>query len=111
MRTRSWILIGLLAALGLTFVAFFTEWLRPAPIEIASQVRFAVQPPRFGAPPKKPNPPPQAGQDKKKLVQNERNVPPEPFERIGRPEKGGIEQAPGGVANVTFSLDAWYNLT
>ena len=30
---------------------------------------------------------------------------------IGRPEKGAIDQAPGGVANVTFSLDDTYILT
>jgi hypothetical protein len=32
-------------------------------------------------------------------------------QRVGQPEKGKLDQAPGGVANVTFSLDAWYQLT
>jgi hypothetical protein len=104
MKTRSWILCGLFVALVAVYAIFFTEWLRPAPIEIASQVRFAVQPPRFGRPvvkkvlPGKPGPTNQV-------------VPRNAFEIIGRPEKGAIDQAPGGAANVTFSLDNWYTLT
>jgi hypothetical protein len=105
MKTRSWVLCGLFVALVGVYATFFTEWLRPAPIEIASQVRFAVQPnPRFGRPvvkkdlQGKPGPTNQV-------------VPRNAFEIITLPEKGSIDQAPGGAANVTFSLDNWYTLT
>jgi hypothetical protein len=104
MKARSWVLCGLLVALLVTYAAFFTEWLRPAPIEIASQVRFALQPPRFGRPVVKKDALGKPGQTNQVVP---RNV----FEIIGRPEKGTIDQAPGGAANVTFSLDNWYTLT
>ena len=115
MNSRRWILVGVFAALGISYITFFTEWLRPAPIEIASQVRFSVQPPRFGRPVKMTNLL-QLLRSVDKLVSNAPPpkivpVPPDPLERIGRPEKGAIDQAPGGVANVTFSLDNWYSLT
>lgn len=136
-------LVGLFIALGLSYVIWFTEWLRPAPIEIASQVRFSVQPPRFGRPAPKndkqrlanTNQPPGApmrvvvkrppGEPGKPgdaeqivtvtsnvLVQPAKKVPPEPLvERIGRPDKGSFDDAPGGAARVTFALDDWYQLT
>src|ERR1041384_2484218 len=98
MRPRYRILAGLLAVLAVIYIVAFTEWLRPAPIEIASQIRFAVQPPRFGRPVKKPALPGQP-------VQTNQVAPSrKEFELIGRPEKGAIDQAPAGVANVTFSL-------
>jgi hypothetical protein len=50
MRARGWIFIGIFVVLGLIYVYFFTEWLRPAPIEIASQVRFSLQPPQIRQP-------------------------------------------------------------
>jgi hypothetical protein len=110
MKSRRWILIGMFVALGIVYVVFFTEWLRPAPIEIASQVRFSIQPPRFGRPPKPaakgntnaPSHQPPATNQVKFV---------DPYERIGQPEKGRLDPAPGGVANVTFSLDGWYHLT
>src|SRR2546425_5346240 len=113
MTARRWIHFGVLVALGLSYIAFFTEWLRPAPIEIASQVRFTIQPPRFGRPVKKTDQPPQPGKGGRSGQPAQGNQParPEPFERIGLPDKGVLDQAPGGVANVTFSLDGWYNLT
>lgn len=104
MNARPWVLLGVFAALGLAYVTFFTEWLRLAPIEIASQLRFTIQPPRFGRPVKKPDPPGQP-------TPADRGGPRNDVERIGQPARGMIDQAPGGVANVTFSLDAWYNLT
>ena len=162
MKIRDWVLVGALGALALLYVVFFTEWLRPAPIEIASQVRFSVQPPRFGrAVPRKVTLPrgtftgTQTGMTQvawfgktgevirvgetnlviqdmmrtggtgqlvrlgpkgvaipaKPLAPNPRVKPGEEVERVGLPETGKIDQAPGGVANVTFSLDAWYQLT
>jgi len=105
MNTRGWMLVGLFAALSLAYACCFTEWLRPAPIEIASQVRFAIQPPRFGRPAKLPV---QPGQP----AQTNRPVQALPLiERIGQPENGAIDPAPGGAANVTFSLDSVYQLT
>jgi hypothetical protein len=104
MTNRVWTFVGVFAVLGLAYITFFTEWLRPEPIEIASQIRPAVQPPRFGRvvmPTAKPGQPAQTN----KIVLRDQ------IERIGRPEKGVIDQAPGGVANVTFSLDGMYHLT
>ena len=158
MTTRNWVQVGVLAALALIYVIFFTEWLRPAPILIASQVRFATQPQRFGRPARKAAPSRAAftqnvdqvvwmgttggvvrfngtnqfvqktfqmggtGQvmrlrtnalavRAKEQAKPPRVKPGEEYERVGLPEKGGIDQAPGGVANVTFSLDDWYQLT
>ena len=130
MKIRNWVLIGVLGALAVTYVICFTEWLRPAPIEVASQVRFSVQPPSFGRAPKQTNQTklvmkgvrlqasgtgapgqPVTGNPPSHSVKNEQTAPKDQVERIGRPEKGGIDQAPGGVANVTFSLDGWYKLT
>jgi hypothetical protein len=121
-RRRNWTLAGVFVALGVLYLAFFTEWLRPAPIEITSQVRLAIQPPRFGRPPKKADPgngPSKASQPALFIATNHTKVttstnrpPPRPaFDIIGSPEKGGFDQAPGGVANVTFGLDRWYILT
>ena len=110
MNARHWTLLGSFVALLVAYVIFFTDWLRPAPIEIASQVRFAIEPPRFGRPPAKPkaktNAPPSQPQPQTNQV-----VVREAFDRIYQPQKGRIDPAPGGVANVTFSLDGWYRLT
>ena len=105
MTPRHWVLLSVFAGLGLTYVCLFTEWLRLAPIEIASQVRVTLQPPRFGRPVKKPEP---AG---KPTPTTNRVAPQIDYERIGAPEKGAINQTAGGFANVTFSLDGWYELT
>jgi hypothetical protein len=107
MSTRHWLLVGVFLALGVTYVTLFTEWLRPAPIEVASQVRFSTQPPRFGRPPKKLSTTVSVGHTN----QVNQVVRIDPLERIGQPDQGTIEQAPGGVANVTFSLDGIYQLT
>ena len=48
MNVRSYSLIGLFAALGLCYVAFFTDWLSPEPIQISSQIRASILQPRFG---------------------------------------------------------------
>ncbi len=102
---RRWTLVAVFATLLLVYALFFTDWVRPAPIQIASQVRFAIQPPRFGRPAKKPLVP-------GKLAETNHVVPAvRPFERIAPPEKGAIDPAPGGAANVTFSFDAFYELT
>jgi hypothetical protein len=47
MNRRTAILLGVTAALGLAYVAFFTDWISPEPIQIASQVRPVIQQPRF----------------------------------------------------------------
>jgi hypothetical protein len=120
MTTRNWVLVGVFSALALAYVIFFTDWLRPAPIEIASQVRFAIQPPRFGRPPKTTNQVASLGQAAGITAPGATGQPtpahkaesngPE-VDRVGRPDNGSIDQAPNGVANVTFSLDGWYRIT
>jgi len=116
MNSRRCFLFGLFAALGLIYVALFTEWLRPAPIEIASQVRQSILPLRFNRPVRQPDPP---GQQPSKQSTPAEIAPKKPVQikgsnqvqRVKFPAWGAIEQAPGGVANVTFSLDAMYALT
>jgi hypothetical protein len=111
MNKRGWFLLVMFAGLGLAYVLYFTEWLRPAPIEILPQVRFAVQPPRFRGLPKKNVV--QPGQPQPVSVMTKTNAPAQvdPLERVGQPENGRIDPAPNGVANVTFTLDAIYQLT
>jgi len=140
MKNRAWVLFGVFAALGLAYVFLFTEWLRPAPIEIASQVRFSIQPPSFGRPPpvKKPVKPGQASATNRvvmptnlveaiglgsnllvrsKVVMGTNGMPRTNLVvRTNRPRAAGAVSgltyvAPGGVANVTFSLDGTYVLT
>ena len=113
MNTRGWFLIGVFVLLGLTYILLFTEWLRPAPIEIASQVRPAIQLPRFTRPvnnkqPGPLGPPGPLGQQPAKVDQLIRT---NQTRRLQLAEWGVIDQAPGGVANVTFSLDGNYSLT
>ena len=81
---RTWKLTALALLLSGAYVVAFTDWLAPQPIEIASQIRPVIQPPRFGR--RGPKPPEQAAEK-----------PPE------------VE--PTGVARVTLSLDGRYRLT
>ena len=148
MKNRAWVLFGVLAALGLAYVVLFTEWLRPAPIEIASQVRFSIQLPSFGRPPpvKKPVKPGQTSPTNRMTMSTNRLIMPTNLveaiflgsnllrrpnvplgtNRLGRtnlvvrtnrparassPVGGLTYAAPGGVANVTFSMDGSYQLT
>ena len=115
MTPRRWIGIGSFAGLLFVYAIFFTEWFRPSPIDIVAQIRFSVQPPRFGRAAVKrtqvadSNAP--TGVKLVKIVETNQPVVQHQIDRIGRPENGGIDQAPDGVANVTFSLDDWYQLT
>jgi len=128
MKTRSGILAGLLLLLIAVYVVGFTDWLRPAPIGIVSQVRFSVIAPRFGRPAKQPF----AGSN---IVEKQIKPGPQPDTKGSRTQTGSgpppppvasarnkssqpaphpienLEQAPGGVANVSFALDGWYQLT
>ena len=81
---RTWKLTALALLLSGAYVVAFTDWLAPQPIEIASQIRPVIQPPRFGR--RGPKPPTQAAEK-----------PP--------------EAEPTGVARVTLSLDGRYRLT
>ncbi|MFZ4819690.1 MAG: hypothetical protein ACOYLU_13670, partial [Limisphaerales bacterium] len=45
---RTWTLLALALFLSGAYVFAFTDWLSPQPIEIASQIRPVIQPPRFG---------------------------------------------------------------
>src|SRR5579862_5667685 len=137
MNRRNWVLVGVFVALGVAYVVWFTDWLSPAPIEIVSQVRFSVTTPHFGRPAKKPQivvkgtnltekvvmvrppgeeprvvesgptPPGGGPGETAKVFRVARQAAPP----VNKPGIGKIEQAPGGVANVTFTLDAWYKLT
>jgi len=82
---RTWTLLALALFLSGAYVFAFTDWLSPQPIEIASQIRPVIQPPRFGR--RGPKTAPQS------------------------PEKPAEANPAGGVARVTFSLDGRYRLT
>jgi hypothetical protein len=105
MKTRRWVLVGIFAALGLTYIIFFTEWLRPVPIEVVSQIRFSVQNPHFGRAAVKKS--------------NGTNVPPtivkvaqmQPMVRLKPAGEAPLREADGDVAHVSFSLDDAYRLT
>ena len=117
MNKRALILVGVLAVLGFLYAFLFTEWIRPEPIQIASQVRASILQPRFGRPTvqrvisnlvlpksdvlKKTN----AIMSTNIVVRT--NQP----QRVQVSDWGQIDPAPGGVANVTFSLDGSYSLT
>ena len=111
MNKRTLMLAGVLAVLGLLYIVLFTEWIKPEPIQIASQVRTSVQRPRFGRPVTQrilTNLPTAKGD---MLVRTNLIVRTNEAERVRLPDWGAIDQAPGGVANVTFSFDGAYTLT
>ena len=85
LNRRTWTLLALALFLSGAYIFAFTDWLAPQPIEIASQVRPVIQPPRFG-----------------------RRGPKTPAQS---PEKSTEANPAGGVARVTFSLDGRYRLT
>lgn len=108
---KLWMLGGLLAVLGLMYVFFFTDWLAPVPMEIASQVRPVIQQPRFGrrvntAKPGTPN-------AKGDMVVRRDGGPAEAAATEVRVEttRQEIPEPANGVAHVTFSLDGRYSLT
>ena len=116
MNARSGFLIGIFAVLGFTYILLFTEWLRPVPIEIVSQVRLSILRPRFGrpAPPQdtfKQQPASRPGQPGQPLVKVDQGAHSNQVRRVPLQEWGLIDPSPGGVANVTFSLDDRYSLT
>ena len=49
MTTRNWCWLGLVVLLGGIYVIFFTDWLRPTPIEVLPEIRAAL-PGRGGQP-------------------------------------------------------------
>lgn len=102
--------------LAIAYVYFFTDWLQPAPIEIASQVRPSILAPRFGRTTVKvvsTNLRPETGQfvvETNKVHTNRADIA-EAARRARLPVWGEVEQSLGGSANVTFSLDTAYELT
>src|SRR5437667_12341037 len=111
MNKRSLTLAGVLAVLGVLYIVLFTEWIKPEPIQIASQVRTSVQRPRFGRPVTQRNMTnlPTAKGDIM-IVRTNLVVRTNEAQRVRLPDWGEIDQAPGCVANVTFSLDGSYKL-
>ena len=82
---RTWNLLALTLFLSGAYVFAFTDWLDPQPIEIASQIRPVIQPPRFGRRGPKANP--------------------------QSPDKPTETSPASSVARVTFSLDGRYRLS
>lgn len=116
MNRRTASLLGATAVLALVYVGFFTDWVSPEPIAIASQVRPVIQQPRFGrktakvAPgnPQAPNP------NGNVLVPRDGNLAPTPIQQplpSGGPPSSTLAEPANGTAHVTFSLDDRYALT
>ncbi len=113
MRQRPLVLLGLLLALGLAYALLFTDWLRPEPIQIVSQVRASILQPNFRTATRKITRT-NAETGKVEVVARLTNSMMDSAtqaRRVRLPNWGEISHAPGGVANVTFSLDAPYALT
>jgi hypothetical protein len=98
-KKKLWMLSGVLAALALAYVFFFTDWISPAPIEIASQVRPVIQQPRFGRKVKATKTGPDGA------------VQPDTAPVRVEESRSGLPEPANGVAHVTFSLDDRYSLT
>lgn len=111
MNSRIWILAGVFVLLILSYVVFFTDWVRPAPIQIVSQVRESILQPRFGRPLKDEV---STNVEPGRVIKVETNqviAARRQARRVRLPYWGEIGPAAGGVANVTFSLDDTYVLT
>lgn len=116
MNRRTALLLGATAALALVYIGFFTDWVSPEPIQIASQVRPVIQQPRFGRKTAKVAPGnPQAPDPKGNvLVSRDGNPSPIPLQQplpSGGPPSSTLEEPVNGTAHVTFSLDDRYALT
>ena len=105
MKNRSWILAGVFAGLLLAYVIFFTDWLRPEPIQVVSELRLSVLPPHFGrVAPKKP-----AGTNNAAALTNKLAKMAEA--QAAKLAEAGFRESAGDGAYVTFSLDDAYQLT
>ncbi len=51
MKTRIWVLIGLMGILGIWYALSFTEWIRPEPIQIQAEIRELPKGVRIRRPP------------------------------------------------------------
>ena len=111
MNARFFSLAGLFVALGLCYLAFFTDWLRPEPILISSQIRASILQPHFGRGTIKVVRTNAETGEVFKIVHTNAASANEKARRARLPEWGEIGDAPGNVANVTFTLDAPYQLT
>lgn len=111
MKSRPLILAGVFVVLGLAYVTMFTDWLSPQPIQISSQVRSSILQPRFGRGPIKVSRTNRETGRVEVTIHTNAVGPVEKGRRARLPEWGEIGDAPGGVANVTFTLDGPYQLT
>jgi hypothetical protein len=98
MNKRSLMLAGVLAVLGLLYIVLFTEWIKPEPIQIASQVRTSVQRPRFGRPVTQRTPTNLLTAKIDMIVRTNLIVRTNEAQRVRLPDWGEIDQAPGGAA-------------
>lgn len=111
MNPRTYRLIGLFAVLGLGYAYFFTEWIHPEPIQISSQIRASILQPRFGRGPIEVTRTNKETGQLEKIVHTNAVGKADTERRARLPEWGEIGDAPGDVANVTFTLDGAYQLT
>lgn len=117
MNRRTITLLGITAALGLAYVAFYTDWISPEPIQIASQVRPVIQQPRFGRKSSKAVPGNPFTTDTGGNVMKPADGAPaaaetrRPLPPTGPPDASPLVEPANGVAHVTFSLDDRYSLT
>lgn len=111
MNARVCTLAGVFVALGVIYLFAFTDWLRPEPIQISSQIRASILQPRFGRGPIKISRTNAETGKLEVIIHTNAVGAVEKGRRARLPEWGEIGDAPGNVANVTFTLDAPYQLT
>jgi hypothetical protein len=117
-RRNLGILSGVAVALGIAYVAFFTDWISPEPIVVSSQVRPVIQQPRFNRRVRLARPPAVAAPADARgdvLVRTTDGAPTPPdaasIVNGMPPEENRLADAPNGVAHVTFRLDGRFSLT
>lgn len=110
-KARLGLLAGVFGLLGVVYVVAFTDWLRPEPILISSQIRASILQPRFGRGPIKVTRINKETGKPETIIHTNPVGTVEKGRRARLPEWGEIGDAAGGVANVTFTLDAPYQLT
>jgi hypothetical protein len=121
MKTRDWILVGIVAVLGLWYAWSFTEWLHAEPIQIQAQVRELPRDRAFGvrranAEQGKAPRPPRPDDKGERRVASAGMVPGGPAGApAGRGRRGdpGFGSGPDYEGNypVVFALDGEYKLT
>ena len=107
MNRKTWTLLGLLSLLAILYVAFFTDWFAPAPIQISYQIRPTIQAPTFRRSTRT-----MAMKDGV-LVKDIKDIKDKdkdkgPMMKMEAMPAPMADPAPGDAAYVTFSLDDFY---